>query len=562
MNGKSVSIIIKSNAVRNQKEEPNVEIRLNFDYEDASITDIKKIGSQYILYENGDWHIWGYQTDFPNVDTSAPNQYTPVLAMSDVKDANEYLGYYITKEDILMGWGTNYNDYSSNPDNSILGDGTKQHRDNAVFISDNVKRYETGWTSGLIKYDGTLWLWGQNRFGQIGNGKYGTSNYALSPIKVLSDVRDFSLGTWHSLALKDDGSVWAWGNGKAIGRTSLSSSLVKIISGNAVEITAGSTHNVVLKDNGDVYCFGENDYGQIGNGKTSNYETPYKVMSGVAHIFTSYAGSYALKSNGDLYRWGLIGHYLKHEIHSPSIIATDVKDVYITENNVFILKYDDSIWAMGGNSDGLLSLGYNELNSCSNEFSIVFEDVAKVWPCSSKLFVQKKDGSIWALGTYLGTGDNKTSTTYTPIEFITLIPKPIENIGIPSAIILEVGETGYAPISISPIDATHNDFIWESSNNDVATVENGIILGISEGETIISVSTNDYQKDNVAQCVVNLLPEGAGVNDVLSENNNIVIIYNINGVVIFRGLLDDMPILDSGIYIIKQGLKTIKYFKR
>ena len=563
LNGKSISISLKSGTVQNFDGETNMETSLHFDYEDAFIREIKKFGSQYFLYENGDWYIWGYPEDFPNQDINAPNEYTPVFALSGVKDADKYNHYYIANDNILMGWGINYNDnLSSNPDNFILGDGTAYHRKYAVTISDNVEKFETGgWTKGLLKYDGTLWLWGQNRSGQIGNGKSGTNNYALAPVKVLSNVKDFSLGTWHSLALKNNGSVWVWGYGKAVGKANNISSPVQIYSGNVIEVKAGSCHNVFLTDNGDVYCFGENDCGQIGKGYTSAYETTYKVLSDVVHVYATYAGSYALKSNGDLYRWGAIGHRTNTSIYSPSKIASEVKEVYITDSNVFILKDDDSLWGLGSNWDGLLGLGTHD-SSYSKEFSLVFENVQKAWPLSSKIFVQKKDGSVWALGSYIGTGYSNTATTYKPIEFMVNRVKEIDSMGLPTEIIIEVGKNGYLPITIIPYDANHKDLYWSSNNEGIVSVNKGIVYGVSEGEATISVTTNDYQKDLTAQCLVKVVAEGAGLDEILFNDNKDITVYSINGILLFHGDSSELPSLDSGIYIIKQGDKTIKFLQR
>ena len=562
LNGKSISIFLETETVQNMYGEPNMEFSLHFDYEDAFLKEIKKFGSQYYLYENGDWYIWGYSENFPNQSISAPNQYTPVLSMTGVKEVNQYLGYYITNDNILMGWGTNYNDHlGSNPDNSILGDGSVYHRNSAVVISYDVVKYETGWTKGLLKSDGTLWLWGQNRFGQIGKGNSGTNNYSLSPVKVLSEVQDFSLGTWHSLALKNDGSVWAWGFNKALGKSSNATTPVQIFSNGVREIKAGSCHNIVLKENGEVYCFGENDCGQIGKGYTSAYEAPYKVLSDAEHVYATYEGSYALKSNGELYRWGAIGHRGNTSVYSPSKIASGVKRVYITDSNVFILKDDDSLWGLGENSDGLLGLGTHD-NSYSKEFSLVFEDVLKAWPLDSKIFVQKKDGAIWALGSYIGTGNSYTAYAYKPIEFMSNTTQVIDYIGLPSEIVIEVDHRDYLPISIMPVDANHKELSWSSDNENIVTVDNGIIFGVSEGEANITVTTNDYQEDHTAQCLVKVVAAGATFNDIRFCDNKDITIYDVSGILLYHGNLSTLPNLNSGVYLIKQGNKIIKYLRR
>lgn len=564
LDGKSISITIPAGAIKNTYGEPNMNICLDFDYSTSQINKVAKFGSQYILYENGDWYIWGQPNkDFPTPDIQVPNSYTPVLVKADIKDAKkEYSkGYYITNDNVLMGWGDNYNDQGPNPDNSILGDGTKYHRNSAVFIADDVKRMEGSWTKGLLKNDGTLWLWGQNRFGQIGKGNGGNLSYALAPVKVLSDVKDFSLGTWHSLALKNDGSVWAWGYNKGIGRSSSAYSPIKIISGNVVEIKAGSCHNIVLKDNGDVYCFGENDYGQIGTGSTSEYTGPYKALSDAIHVYASYFGSYGLKSNGDLYRWGGIGHYSNTSMFTPTKIASDVNEVYVTEDNVFILKSDETLWSMGRNYDGLLGLGYSD-SQFRDVFSLVFEDVAKVWALNSKVFVQKRNGSIWAIGSYLGTGNDKTQNSYKPIEFLSFTTVGMQSLSVPDEIVIEVGQNGYIPVTISPIEANHKPFEWWSDNETVATVANGVVQGVAGGEAIIWVSADDYTAKQETKCIVKVIAEDVGIDEIVFSHDESLKIYDTKGLLIYHGLPSECNGLRKGIYIIKQGDRTIKYFKK
>jgi len=338
---------------------------------------------------------------------------------------------------------------------------------------------------------------------------------------------------------------------------------MQIISDGVIEIMAGSGHNIVLKGNGDVYCFGENDYGQIGNGYTSTYESPYKVLSDAIHVYASPYGSYALKANGDLYRWGAIGRYTYNtSISTPTKITSNVRKVYVTDGNVFVLKNDDTIWAMGSNDDGLLGLGYNELNTCSKEFTLVFEDVHRAWPLDSKIFIQKKDGSIWALGGYIGTGSASTSTTYNPIEFLSNKTIEIESIELPTEIIIEVNQNGYLPINITPTDANHKALLWASDNDVVATVNNGIVYGVKEGETVIRVTTNDYQTDHTTQCKVKVVPQGAGIDEIIYNDIKTITVYNVKGILIYHGKTSELPKLESGIYIIKQGGKTIKLFQR
>lgn len=562
----SFVVEIPENAISTYSDESNTIITSFFDYATNTINLVDSWTSRSRLMDNGDLYIWGYKEDFPNTSYGITSyQGIPIKVLSDIKKYYDS-HYYITKDGILMGWGYNYNDYlASNPDNSILGDGTKIHRDNAVKISDNVERIETGWTSGLIKNDGTLWLWGQNRFGQIGQGNSGTTNYALSPVKVLSNVKDFSLGTWHSLALKNDGSVWAWGYNKAIGKSSSAYSPLKIIDSDVVEIMAGSCHNIVRKSNGDVYCFGENSYGEIGNGHTSTYETPYKVMSDAIKVFATYGGCYAIKSNGDLYRWGIIGHRSDTGLYSPELVISNVKEAYVTDDVVFVLLNDKTVWAMGDNYFGLLGLGYSEANMCTTSFSKVFDDVETVWPLYSKVFVKKTDGTYWGLGQSLSIDKGSSyGWAKSPVEVLNIESKNILSISLPDEIIIELESKGVAVLEVEPSNANYKQINWYSSDNTIASInEIGVITGTSIGETYIEANVLDYNNSFSTSCLVKVVEIGAGVDEIATDiDNDTLRIFNINGMLIYQGSSNLIPNLYNGIYIIKTNSKTIKFIKQ
>ena len=118
-----------------------------------------------------------------------------------------------------------------------------------------------GYHSLALKKDGTVWAWGHNEYGQLGDGTQTLGR--LTPVQVsgLSGVIAIAAGEYHSLALKSDGTVWAWGG---------------------------------------------NYEGQLGDGTTNNKLTPVQVsgLSGVIAIAASYRHSLALKSDGTVWAWG------------------------------------------------------------------------------------------------------------------------------------------------------------------------------------------------------------------------------------------------------------------
>jgi alpha-tubulin suppressor-like RCC1 family protein len=161
---------------------------------------------------------------------------------------------------------------------------------------------------------GKAFGWGSNQYGQLGNGSSGPGTAANLPVAVrdLSGVRSVKAGCNHGLALTRDGSVWAWGDnyyGQLGNGANVKRSLpVKVKLANVKAISAGCDHNLALKENGTVWAWGDNYYGQLGNGSSEDSSNvPVKVISLGTTANAVAAGknfSLALMSNGKVKSWG------------------------------------------------------------------------------------------------------------------------------------------------------------------------------------------------------------------------------------------------------------------
>ncbi len=158
---------------------------------------------------------------------------------------------------------------------------------------------------------GTPWTFGENSFGQLGNGTT-TTRRTGAPVNGLSGVIDLHGGREHVVALKSDGTVWTWGSnvegqqGRGTTANTLTPTQVTSLGTNNVAVETGHNHTVVLKSNGTVWTFGLNSDGQLGDGTTTTRRSPVQV-SGINDAIGIAAGrdmSYAIRPGGQVWAWG------------------------------------------------------------------------------------------------------------------------------------------------------------------------------------------------------------------------------------------------------------------
>src|SRR5919199_510546 len=126
--------------------------------------------------------------------------------------------------------------------------------------------------------------WGYNQYGQLGDGTYTHRNTPVG-VSNLRGIQTLAAGECHSLALMEDGTVWAWGansygqlGNEAAGYGSSTPVQVSNLSG-VKAIAASDEHNLALKEDGTVWAWGKNNYGQLGDGTTTNRNTPVQVRN-------------------------------------------------------------------------------------------------------------------------------------------------------------------------------------------------------------------------------------------------------------------------------------------
>jgi hypothetical protein len=135
--------------------------------------------------------------------------------------------------------------------------------------------------SVALKQNGTVWAWGSNTYGQLGDGSGADS---LTPVVVAGTdgVISVAAGQYHTLALKPDGTVWAWGNNQfgQLGDGTTTNHPMPVMTlglSGANRIAAGAFHSLAVKDDYTVWTWGDNECGQLGDGTTTNRTTAVQV---------------------------------------------------------------------------------------------------------------------------------------------------------------------------------------------------------------------------------------------------------------------------------------------
>jgi alpha-tubulin suppressor-like RCC1 family protein len=177
-----------------------------------------------------------------------------------------------------------------------------------------------GFHSVALLSDGTIWSWGYNHEGQIGNGTMTLDGCQCQPTPTqtsIADVVQIEAGSFHTLALKSNGTVWAWGlnTGGQLGDGTIADRSIPVQVGvgvlgftNIIAVSAGDNHSMALKSDGTVWVWGSNEYGQIGNGTFSNIRqlTPAlnTTLSNITHISAGIFHNVALNKSGRIFVWG------------------------------------------------------------------------------------------------------------------------------------------------------------------------------------------------------------------------------------------------------------------
>ncbi|WP_309640460.1 T9SS type A sorting domain-containing protein [Flavobacterium sp.] len=256
-----------------------IQIGMDTDWKFASAL----YGSSSAIKTNNTLWCWGDNTMGSVGNGTTINQTTPVQISTDtnwktisVGDAHSMA---IKTTGTLWTWGVNDRGQLGNASttnvSSPIPTGTAASFNQWKAVSAS-RRY----TLGLLN-DGTMWAWGENTLGQLGDGTTTNSNI---PIQVGSDTNwaIISAGYFHRLAIKNDGTLWAWGVNQVgalgDGTTTDRSTPVQIgTDTDWVKISAKYNHSAAMKSDGSLWVWGRNLFGALGDGTNTNQSSPIMV---------------------------------------------------------------------------------------------------------------------------------------------------------------------------------------------------------------------------------------------------------------------------------------------
>jgi alpha-tubulin suppressor-like RCC1 family protein len=278
-----------------------------------------------------------------------------------------------------------------------------------------------------LKTDGTLWAAGANAAGQLGDGT-NNSRSTFAQVQGITGVSDISAGANSTFALKTDGTLWATGANDygqlGVGNVTNRSTISQVLAGVA-SVSAGGNHTVAIKTNGTLWATGVNTSGQFGDGTNTSSRSTFAPVSTIAGVVSASAGSihtFAVKSDGTLWAAGAgglgrLGDGTNAARLTFTQVLTGVASVSTRSYHALVVKTDGTLWATGYNSSGQIGDGTNTDRSTFAPVSTI-TGVARVAAGAEYSLALKADGSLWATGLnssgQLGGGSTRNTFTQVP----------------------------------------------------------------------------------------------------------------------------------------------------
>jgi alpha-tubulin suppressor-like RCC1 family protein len=305
-----------------------------------------------------------------------------------------------------------------------------------------------GWHTVTVAMDGTLWSWGDNESGQIGDdtmttynqwGQLENDNTRTFPVRIgtASNWSSVSAGQHHTVAIRTDGTLWSWGNNEqgqlGDGTTTRRTSPIRIgTDSNWAFAAAGGYHTVAVKTDGTLWAWGNNEHGRLGDGTATRRTSPTRIgiETNWATVSAGWQHTVAVKRDGTLWAWGnnedgrlgsVWAECCCDMSHStvPVQIGTETNWAFVSAGwrHTTALRTDGSLWAWGFNNTGQIGDG-----TTVGRFAPVRVGTNNDWIAVSAgnnhTLAVRIDGSLWAWGYNADgrLGDGSTNNRSNPLR--------------------------------------------------------------------------------------------------------------------------------------------------
>ena len=286
----------------------------------------------------------------------------------------------------------------------------------------------------ILENDGTLWGCGQNNYGQLGLGD--NNNRNIFTQVTTNDVKSVYCGDSHTFILENDGTLWGCGRNNegqlGLGDTTNRTTFTEITT-NANDIKSvycGWYHTIMLKNDGTLWGTGYNSDGQLGlegGGSRATFTQVITNVNNIKSVYCTGGNTFILKNDGTLWGCGWNGYgslglgdtTKRGTFTQITTNVDDIKEIYCGFYHTFILKNDGTLWGCGWNANGQLGLGDDYNRTTFTQVTINADNIKQIYCGHGHTLILKNDGTLWGTGLNnegeLGLGDTNSRTTFTQI---------------------------------------------------------------------------------------------------------------------------------------------------